>query len=325
MKRRIGLFIVALCSILVALIPQLSAAASCTNCFGNNELWSDRFYGRMGTYVADINGDGKADVIAVDSGGITVRRSFAPYTQAFGVSEPMTEEGYYGSIGTYFADVTGDGAADAIAVNTGGITVRRAVYDIFFPNETWTSDPFSGSIGTYFADVTGDGKADAIAVNTGGILVRPSNGTSFTAAQTWAPDRFYGDKGTYVADINGDGKADMIAVNTSGIVVRRSFAPYNQTFGVSEPWIDEPFSGDIGTYFADVTGDGKADAIAVKNGGITVRRAADDTFYPNEIWTSDPFSGDIGTYFADVTGDGKADAIAINTGGITVRRSYGRP
>ena len=50
MKRRIGLFLVALCSILTALIPQVSSAASCTNCFGGNETWSDHFSGDRGNY-----------------------------------------------------------------------------------------------------------------------------------------------------------------------------------------------------------------------------------------------------------------------------------
>jgi hypothetical protein len=34
---------------------------------------------------------------------------------------------YYGTRGTYFADVTGDGQSDAIVVNEGGVTVRRAL------------------------------------------------------------------------------------------------------------------------------------------------------------------------------------------------------
>jgi hypothetical protein len=44
----------------------------------------------------------------------------------FYVNEDWTHGAYYGSRGTFFADVTGDGRADAIVVNDNTVTVRRA-------------------------------------------------------------------------------------------------------------------------------------------------------------------------------------------------------
>jgi hypothetical protein len=82
-----------------------------------------------------------------------------------------------------------------------------------------------------------------------------------------------------------------------------------------------PYYGDKGTFFADVTGDGKADAIVVNTTGITVRRSDGGQFLGNESWTIYPYYGDRNTFFADVTGDGKADAIVVNSYGITVRYS----
>jgi hypothetical protein len=112
---------------------------------------------------------------------------------------------------TQFADVDGDGKADAIVVNTNGITVRRSNgANAFLPNETWTSGAYDGTLGTYFADVTGDGKADAIVVNTNGINVRRSNGSQFLPNETWTTSAYYGNLGTYFADVDGDGKADAI-------------------------------------------------------------------------------------------------------------------
>ena len=68
----------------------------------------------------------------------------------------------------------------------------------------------------------------------------------------------------------------------------------------NEAWTSGACYGDKGTYFADVTGDGMADAIVVNNGGIVVRRSAGNRFTPNEEWTTGPFYGDKGTYFANV-------------------------
>jgi hypothetical protein len=95
---------------------------------------------------------------------------------------------------TYFADVTGDGRADAIAVNADKLIIRRASPTGFLLDELWTTEPFAGSQGTYFADVTGDGQADAIAVTAGNITVRPSTGTDFLSPQSWITDPSYGDR-----------------------------------------------------------------------------------------------------------------------------------
>jgi hypothetical protein len=44
-------------------------------------------------------------------------------------------------------------------------------------------------------------------------------------------------------------------------------------FSGNEAWAQPTFWGNRGTYFADLTGDGKADAIAINDDSIWVRRA----------------------------------------------------
>jgi hypothetical protein len=281
---------------------------------------------QLGTYFADVTGDGKADAIVVNTGPngrVTVRPSNG---SVFLPNEDWTDIPYFGNVGTNFADVTGDGKADAIAVNTGGITVRRATGHWFGPNETWTVDPFFGdlNLGTYFADVTGDNLADAIAVTSSGIKVRPSDGTRFLPPQLWTTTAYSGSRGTFFADVTADGIADAIAVNNNKITVRRPWGFNAGAFGSIESWTANAYYGNLGTYFADVTGDGVADAIVVNTmGPVTVRRSDTTTFLGNERWTQWPYYGNIGTYFADVTGDGKADAIVVNMNGVVVRPSNG--
>ncbi|MBK7869563.1 MAG: VCBS repeat-containing protein [Saprospiraceae bacterium] len=94
-------------------------------------------------------------------------------------------------------------------------------------------------------------------------------------------------------------------------------------FLANENWTNEQFIGVYGNYFEDVTGDGKADAIALDDNQIRVRRATGSSFAPEETWYNYPYWGLKGTFFADVTGDGKADAIAINDHNATVSRSTG--
>jgi hypothetical protein len=92
----------------------------------------------------------------------------------FEPNESWTRGAYYGSRGTYFADVTGDGRADAIVVNNDTVTVRRSTGSSFTGNEDWTRGAYYGSRNTMFADATGDRRADAIVVNDDGVTVRRS-------------------------------------------------------------------------------------------------------------------------------------------------------
>jgi Astacin (Peptidase family M12A)/FG-GAP-like repeat len=242
-------------------------------------------------------------------------------TDIFKDNENWTSGPYLGSRGNFFADVTGDGKADAIVSNReSGITVRRSSGTSFSPNERWTSSDFNGKKGTFFADVTGDGKADVIAININSTLVRRSTGNSFAAAETWSTNFLGAAKGTFFADVTGDGKADAIMVEVTGIKVFRSTGT---GFSAGVEWTSNEYFGNVGTFFADVTGDGRADAIVVNDWGVTVRRSTGTSFSPNETWTNNPYLGSRGIFFADVTGDGRADAIVVNEAGVTIRRSSG--
>ena len=191
-------------------------------CLGNSafaiRITCEDGYTRIVSWGEGGGGDGTT-VTPSASINTTPGSRFAP-------NETWTDNPYYGSRGTFFADVTGDGKVDAIVVNDDGVTVRPANSNGsgFNPNETWTDNPYYGSRGTFFADVTGDGKADAIVVNLTGVTVRPasSNGSGFNPNETWTSNPYFGSKGTFFADVTGDDKADAIVVNDDGITVRYS-------------------------------------------------------------------------------------------------------
>ena len=296
------------------------------------------FYGARGTFFADLTGDGKADAIVVDEERIRYRVSDGC---RFGAAATLTDTPFFGAYGTFFADVTGDGKADAIAVHADRVTVRRSEDGVIAP---WITGFFVGGIGNFFADVTGDGKADAIIVEPAGITVRRSNGVNaFGPREDWSHGSFYGSRGTYFANVTSGtpARADAIAVNAGGIVVRRSQAitlSGHEGFGSEETWTPDAYYGTRENAFVDVTGDGRADAIVVNADGIAVRDAIGDRFRsPDPVthavssgdavirkwgyWTMDPFYGTRGTFFADVDGDLAADAIAVNDDGIFIRRA----
>jgi hypothetical protein len=250
---------------------------------------------------------------------------FGPGPQA---NQNWTGGRCYGSRGTFFADVTGDGKRDCILVNNDTITVRRSTGGGFGPNEDWTHGPCYGALGTFFADVTGDGKADCILVNNDTITVRRSTGGDFGPNEDWTHGPCHGALGTFFADVTGDGKADCILVNHDTICVRRSTgSDFGPGIQANEDWSHGACYGALGTFFADATGDGKADCILVNPDTTCVRRSTGSDFGPgmqaNEDWTHGACYGRRGTFFADVTGDGRADCILVNPDTICVRRSTG--
>jgi hypothetical protein len=86
---------------------------------------------------------------------------------------------------------------------------------------------------------------------------------------------------------------------------------------VKVDWTHGPFYGSRGTFFADVTGDGRADAIAVNDDTVTVRRNTGHDFGPNEDWSQGPFYGTRGTFVASIDGL-KSDIIVVNDDTVTV-------
>ena len=322
LNRLIGATLGALLLLPVFSVPAFAVHQS----FGPPRDWTGGpYYGESMTLFADVTGDGKADAIVQNFNTITVRRSDGC---RFGPNEDWTGGPYSGEMWTYFADVTGDGKVDAIALNSNTVTVRRSTGTRFGPAENWTgAGPVNGNWWTDFADVTGDGKADAIILNSDTVMVRRSTGTRFGPAENWTgAGPILGEWGTDFVDVTGDRKADA-AILVDGdphVMVRPVIASTSGNyFGTAVNWaVGGPISrGWAGTFFADVNGNRKVDAIIVNEDNILVREGSGSGFAPARRWTAGPYYGELGTFFADVTGDGAADAIVVNYDTVTVRRS----
>jgi FG-GAP-like repeat len=229
------------------------------------------------TQFVDVTGDHRADEVVINDNGILVLRSninrFGP------LAEIWSSVPYFGvyhiegpTVGNeFFADVDGDGKADAIVVNDSGITVRRSDGTKFLSNELWATGLVARSYhisgvshpNIYFVDVNHDGAADAVSIDDNGVWVRLGDKVNhvFQAATNWTGSAFYGSNGTFVADVTGDGAADLIAVNRNSftgkaaIVVRSSNW---SSFNANQNW---SALGYFPTAFADINGDGAADEV----------------------------------------------------------------
>lgn len=261
--------------------------------------------------LVDVNGDHMADLVSVQAHGIEVRTSAGNSFSAARLWASPFFSDRQPVMSADFADVTGDGRADAIVVNGDGIYVRPSNGTAFNPKaHLWTSTAFYGAKGTRFADVTGDGAADALAINDEGIYVLRSLGDHFASTpENWSDGPFFGDRTTLFADVNGDGKADALAVNTDGVYLLRQHVDGSSTV---EAISASPFFGDLDTTASDMDGDGRADLVAIDRSGIFVRRSLGESgLGAGENW-SGAFFGNRGTALADLDGDGASEALVVN-------------
>jgi spore germination protein YaaH len=240
------------------------------------------FFGNRATLSGDVNGDGKADLIAVNNG-----ESFVLTSSGTGFNAPnQSSTGpFYGAVGTFLADVNGDGKADLVAVNQSSVWVMLSQGTYFGPPTQWSNGLFYGAVTTLVGDVSGDGKAEVIAVNRDATWVIGSTGSGFGAPVKWSSQPFYGARMTMAADVSGDGKSDLLAINNGDAWVMTSTG---SAFSTPVKWSSTPFYGMQATLTGDVNGDGKVDLVAVNGIGVWVETSNGAAFSSPTLWLSGP-------------------------------------
>jgi hypothetical protein len=284
--------------------------------------------------VADVNGDGKPDLmvvqecmtIACTSGAVGVWLGNGDGTFQPAVSYGSGGEDPYSAI---VADVNGDGKPDLIVTNqgilNGSIGVLLGNGDGTFQQAVSYDSGGQEAYSTAVADVNGDGKPDLVVVNfyvgngnewdgSVGVLLGNGDGT-FLPAVTYSSG---GSNGSSIAvsDLNGDGKPDLLV--GSGVLS----ILWGRGDGTFQPAVSYA-SGGTGTSLvvADVNGDGKPDVLAAgecpsacSNGNGTVGVLlgnGDGSIQAAVIYPSGGYN-DVSLAVADLNGDDKQDLLVAN-------------
>jgi hypothetical protein len=142
-------------------------------------------------HAGTVDGDGKADLVAVNDTSTWVMHSTGT---GFSAPQQWSSTAFYGTKATLVADVNGDGKADLVAVNDTSTWVMHTTGTGFSAPQQWSSTAFYGTKATLVADVNGDGKADLVAVNDTSTWVMHTTGTGFSAPLQWSNQPFYGTK-----------------------------------------------------------------------------------------------------------------------------------
>ncbi len=236
------------------------------------------FNGAVNVTLADVTGDGVADIIVgAGAGGGPHVKVFDGATGTMIASFFAFGNGFTGGVDVAAGDVTGDGVADIIVAAGAGGGPHVKVFDgrtfaevrSFFAFDR----NFTGGVRVAAGDVDGDGKADIVtaAGPGGGPQVKVFRGTDLSVAfdfLAYSPT-FAGGVTVAVGDVNGDGYADIITgAGPGGGPNVKVFDGKTGSLRGSLMAFRQDFAGGVSVAATDADGDGKADiAVGAGPGG----------------------------------------------------------
>jgi hypothetical protein len=209
--------------------------------FGTNQAWtSQNTYPR---FLADVNGDGRADIVGFGGDGVYVSLAtgngdFAAVTRelsAFSTAQSWTDENTYPR---FLADVNGDHLADIVGFGGDGVYVSLATGNghfaaptlelaAFVTGQSWSNQ---NTFPRALADVNDDGMADIVGFGAAGVYVSHATGGGhfgpvvfafggFGTNQSWSSNDVFP---RFLTDETGDHKADIVGFGSAGVYVSLS-------------------------------------------------------------------------------------------------------
>lgn len=303
--------------------------------------------GRHPRLVADVNDDGRDDIVGFGDAGVIVSlaletggfESPRQFFNAFGYNQGWRVERHVRTL----ADVNADGRADIVAFGDDGVALSLSGSTRFYApsylndfgyNQGWRIEQHVRTL----ADVNGDRMPDIVGFGRDGVWIALSQGGRFAAPQFAAADFGY-EQGWRVdqhvrtlADVNGDGRQDLVGFGTYGVLVALSTGT-----GFSTPsWFSAEFGYNAGyrvqehpRMLADVDHDGRADIVAFGSDGVRVALSGSVRFYASQRVLAD-MGTDTGwrvdqhpRFVRDVSGDGRPDLVGFGAAGVYVATALG--
>ena len=281
--------------------------------------------------TADVNGDGKMDLICANYGANNVSIFTNNGIGGFVLSSSPSV-GYYPDSVTA-ADVNGDGLVDIICAcftGTGNGNTLTVLTNNGSGGFAIASSPVVGTFGVdpqsvTTADVNGDGKVDLICVNGNAntLTVLTNSGTaSFAISGIYTVGN--NPYSVAAADVNGDGKPDLISANKNDGTL--TVLTNNGSGGLVVAATLKVGSDPDSVIAADVNGDGRVDLVSANgntntltiltnngSGGFVFSTTLNAGQYPSSVAA------------ADVNGDGHVDLVGANYGDNTITELINTP
>ncbi len=284
---------------------------------------------------ADLDRDGKADMIATNTGTATMsvfRNTSVGATIAFATKiDIATGVAGSGASGLATADLDGDGRLDVVTgnYNTQNISVHLNTTvgaTISFAAKLDLACQVN-PLGIAVGDLDGNGKPDIAVANFSSGSVTVYRNTSTVGAASFVTQTltgFTGPRELAIADVDGDGKPDLLVADEgASVIAARHNTSVSGTISFS-PAITYPTGASPrGLSLGDLNGDGKLDIAVVNLAGASVSVLRNTNTISGTISFATKVDYTAGTsprevIIGDMDGDGRPDMAAANNTSATV-------
>ena len=268
--------------------------------------------------VADLNGDGKLDLVAENSGANTVSVLLGNGDGTFKAAVNYTTDSNPWSL--QVGDVNGDGKLDIVTCNESASTVSVLLGNgdgTFKSAVNYTTGSGTSPECMRLGDLTGGGSLDIITANAGtnNISVLKNNGNGTFAAPVMYSTATH-PTSIAIGDLNGDGKQDVVTANYETNNVSVLIGNGDGTFkaAVNDACGTTPQTVEL----ADCNGDGHLDIVTANYDGTAsvLLNKGDGTFATHVDYATG--AGPYSLSLADLNHDGYVDIVTVNHTANTV-------
>ena len=315
--------------------------------WGTEMTYARGWNGEHPRMLADVNGDGKQDLVGFGNDGVWLATSTgtqfntAFVLAAFGYNSGWTSENHVRITG----DINGDKRDDIVAFGDAGVYRALSTGTGFGPptfvvagfgyNDGWRVNQHVRLL----ADVNGDGMKDIVGFGNDGVWLSLATPGGYFTAPSFVLAAFGNNSGwtnanhvRTMADVNGDGMQDIVGFGNDGVWVALStgtgFGPPQfvlSGFSYYQGWTPAKHIRTM----ADINRDGKQDIVGFGDDGVWVALSTGNGFAPaqlmiagfgyNQGWRVDKHP----RFVADLNGDGYLDIVGY--GEEAVQRALGGP
>lgn len=311
-----------------------------------NHRWKDE----NPRLLADVNGDGKQDVVGFGDAGVWQATSdgwnFSPgfVLAQFGYQQSWRVAKHVRTVG----DINGDRMEDIVGFGDDGVWTALATGNGFAPAQ-FVLTGFGNLAGGWrvdrhprlLADVNGDGQKDIVAFGDAGVWIALATGAGGFSDPAFVVGEFGFNQGWTLtnhvrttADVNGDGMQDIVGFADDGVYV--AFATGGGGFGPAHRALAE-FGYYAGGWrverhvrlLVDIDRDGMQDIVAFGDDGVWVARSNGSGFEaPKFVLANFGYNqgwrvGKHPRFVTDLNGDGYQDIVGY--GEESVYRALGGP
>ncbi|MCY2953933.1 MAG: PKD domain-containing protein [Planctomycetota bacterium] len=225
------------------------------------------------TAIADLNADGKLDIVAANTVSNTISVLLGRGDGSFQTAVNRTVGS--GPMSVAVADFNADGKLDLVTANqtANTLSILLGNGDGSFRTAVDYADPYGRPFAVSVGDLNADGHLDLITANNRNyrtaVLLGRGDGT-FNSAVVYVVSTYSAPFGVTLADFNTDGKLDVAIANYDAQSVSLLFGNGN---GTLQPAVHFPIAASaIAITHADLNGDGLQDLITANSlaGTITV-------------------------------------------------------